>query len=159
MILNEDYFDKYEKDDIDDASGVTGEAESSDVTPDKFDYRLVCELSAGPWDIRKQQMTIALDRIDRIIQMSLVDSYSIRLKAKDINDWRVSAVGDQVEKDETLNKLTSGELCIVIGLITHFKNYFQAIRFLDNICSASWAGNRMNEDNVNNHIKNIIIQR
>ena len=159
MILNEDYFDKYEKDDIDDASGVTGEAESSDVTPDKFDYRLVCELSAGPWDIRKQQMTIALDRIDRVLQMSMVDSYSIRLKAKDINDWRVSAVGDQVEKDETLEQLTNGELCIVIGLISHFNNYYQIVHFLDSIRIASKAGNRKNEDNISNYIKSIIVQR
>lgn len=159
MILNEDYFDRYENDDFNDADEVTGDADAKDITPKNFDYRLVCELTDGPWDIKKRQMTIALDRIDRVLQMSMVDSYSVQLKANNINDWRVSAVGDQVEQDETLNKLTSGELCIVIGLITHFNNYFQVVRFLDSIRAASWAGNRLNEDGKRNHIKSIIVQK
>ena len=33
MILNEDYFDRYEQDDIDDASEVTGDADAKDITP------------------------------------------------------------------------------------------------------------------------------
>jgi hypothetical protein len=33
MILNEDYFDRYENDDFNDADEVTGDADAKDITP------------------------------------------------------------------------------------------------------------------------------